>query len=114
MVVTRPACPHVYWHRELPPTDVVPLGEYFLEATSSRVAGTLAHRDELWDRCYEDLMAHTCDRLAQELARLGGTDAHVLEESIRTRHDDAHGEAWLQGTFRYVLYGRPAASAEPE
>jgi hypothetical protein len=105
--VTRTVCPHIFWHRDLPPSDVVPLGEYYVEASSGRVAGTLAHRDELWDRCYDELMAQTCERIMQEVARLGGTDAHVLEESIRSRRDDVAGEAWLQGTFRYVLYGQP-------
>ncbi len=42
----------VYWHRDLPPLDAEVIGEHTLEAASSRVPGTLAHRDELWDRCY--------------------------------------------------------------
>ena len=47
----------VYWHRELPPLDAEPLGEHIVEADSMRVVGDLAHRDELWDQCYRDLMA---------------------------------------------------------
>ena len=31
----------VYWHRELPPLDAEPIGVHTLEATSSRVSGTL-------------------------------------------------------------------------
>jgi hypothetical protein len=94
----------VYWHRELPPIEALPLGEHTLEATSVHVEGTLAHRDELWDRCYQDLITHTRVRLEQEIARLGGRYAHVLDESVGTRRDDAKGEAWLHGRFKYVLY----------
>lgn len=48
----------VYWHRELPPLSAEAMEEHVAEATSSRVEGTIAHRDELWDRCYEDLMVN--------------------------------------------------------
>ena len=96
--------PAVYWHRELPPVDAVLLGEHTLEASSMHVEGTLAHRDELWDRCYQDLKTQTRVRLDQEIVRLGGRYAHVLDESVTTRRDDAKGEAWLQGRFKYVLY----------
>jgi hypothetical protein len=30
-----------------------------------------------------------------------------VHEAIDSRHDDATGEAWLHGTFGYVLYRRP-------
>jgi hypothetical protein len=96
----------VYWHRELPPLDAELIGEHSMEATSSRVSGTIAHRDELWNRCYEELMVNTHARLAQEIARLGGHFAHVHDESIDTRHDDATGEAWLHGCFSYMLFRR--------
>ena len=94
----------VYWHRELPPLDAEPMDEHSIEATSGRVPGTIAHRDELWDRCYEELMANADARLTQEVARLGGHYAHVHDESIDTRHDDAAGETWLRGRFSYVLF----------
>jgi hypothetical protein len=96
----------VYWHRELPPIDATMLEEHTVEATSGRVAGTIAHRDELWDRCYRELTANAEARVVQEVARLGGDFAHVLNESIDSRHDDAAGEAWLHGRFVYVLYRR--------
>lgn len=98
----------VYWHRDLPPLDAEMAGEHTVEATSGRVADTLVHRSELWDRCYEDLMRQAEIRLAQETARLSGTCAHVLAESIDTRHDDTTGEAWLHGRFTYMLYRQPA------
>jgi hypothetical protein len=93
----------IYWHRELPPLDAEAMGEHTLEATSRRMPGTIAHRDELWDRCYEDLMAQAGARLEQEVARLGGRYAHVLDESVDSRHDDVTSEAWLHGRFTYVL-----------
>ena len=96
----------VYWHRDLPPLDAEVMGEHTLEAASSRVPGTFAHRDAVWDRCYEDLMVHTRARLEQEIDRLGGDCAHVLAESVDGRHDDATGEAWLNGRFTYVLCRR--------
>ena len=96
-----------YWHRELPPLHAELVGDHTVEATSGRVPGTLAHRDELWDGCYLDLMKHAEQRLAQEVSRLGGHYAHVHDETIEPRHDDAAGEAWLYGRFGYVLYRRP-------
>jgi hypothetical protein len=94
----------VYWHRELPPLNAEIMGEHVLEATSGRVQGTLAHRDELWDQCYRDLLANTRERFTQEIDRLGGRYAHVLDEHVDSRHDDVAGEAWLRGRFTYVLY----------
>jgi len=98
----------VYWHRALPPLGAEPIGEHTLEATSSRVPGTLARRDDLWDRCYRELMANTEFRLVQEIARLGGDCARVYDEAIEPKRDDASGEAWLRGRFSYMLYRQPA------
>ena len=100
----------VYWHRELPPLEAEILGEQTVEATSLRVAGVLSHGDELWQRCYDDLMAQARARLEQEVVRLGGHYAHVLDEHIDSRRDDASDEAWLHGRFSYVLYRRPSAT----
>jgi hypothetical protein len=97
----------VFWHRELPPLEAELLAEHTVEADSARVAGTIAHRDELWDHCYEELMANAESRLNQEVARLGGHYAHVLDEAIVPKHDDVAGEAWLHGRFSYMLYRRP-------
>ena len=100
----------VFWHRELPPLDAELMEEHTVEANSGRVAGTLAHRDELWDRCYRELMANGKARMVDEVARLGGHYAHVHEESIVPKRNDAAGEAWLHGSFTYVLYRRPVES----
>ena len=103
----------VYWHRELPPLNAEAIAEHTIEATSCRVAGTIAHRDELWRRCYDDLMEQTRLRLEQEVARLGGHFAHIYEEAIDSRHDDVKGEAWLHGRFDYVLYRRSPTPGTP-
>lgn len=100
----------VFWHRELPPLQADLVAEHTVEASSSRVPGTLAHRDDLWKQCYRELMANAENRLVQEVTRLGGHFAHVHNEAIEPRHDDAAGEAWLRGRFDYMLYRRPAKS----
>ncbi len=97
----------VYWHRELPPFDAEPLGEHIVEADSLRVVGDLAHRDELWDQCYRDLMARVQLRLGQEVHRLGGDYAHVLDETIGSKHDYHSGEVWLHARVTYSLLRRP-------
>jgi hypothetical protein len=98
----------IYWLRDLPPFDAEPIGAHTIEVTSARVPGTLAHRDDLWNQCYQELMARLDERLAQEIARLGGDCAHILSENIAPRHDDRTGEAWMYGRFDYELYRRAA------
>lgn len=93
----------IYWHRDLPPLDAEYMGEHIIEVASARVPSTVAYRDELWARCYKNLMAQICDRLEQEVLRLGGSYAHVLDESIDSRRDKVTGERWLHGCFTYTL-----------
>lgn len=107
-----PSLQVVFWHRDLPPLETTVMGEHTVEANSARVPGTLAHRSDLWDRCYQDLMTSAAHRLEAEIARLGGRYAHVHGESIGAMHDDVAGEAWLHGTFTYVIYG-DGATTEP-
>lgn len=94
----------VYWHRELPPLNAEPVGEYTVEAVSARVPDTIDGREALWTRCEDDLMTAVRHRLTSEIERLRGRCAHVVGESIEARHDGATGEAWLRGRFTYVLY----------
>jgi hypothetical protein len=101
----------VYWHRELPPLDAEIMAEHTIEADSSHVPGTLAHRGELWDQRYRELMANAETRLAAEVARLAGHFAHIHDEAIYPKHDEAAGEAWLHGRFSYILYRRPPRAA---
>ena len=96
----------IYWHRELPPLDAEAVAEHTFEATSTRVQGTLEHRTELWDRCYADLTQASTVRLEQELDRLGGDYAHVLDESIDSRRDEVTGDVWLHGRLTYMLMKR--------
>ena len=98
----------IYWRRELPPLSEEIDGEHVVEATSARVHASWAERDLLWGRCYEDLMIHARDRIAQEVTRLGGSCAHVTDEIVRARTDDGSGDFWLEGTFTYTLYRHPA------
>jgi len=100
----------IYWHRELPPPDAELIGEHVVEATSQRVSNTMVHRDELWERCYREVMAQASARINQELARLGGDYAHVLDESVDSQRNDVTREAWLHGRFNYVLYRRKKTS----
>ena len=93
----------VYWHRELPPLEAVPLGEHTIEADSTHVARTLADRD-IWDHCATDLAKGIEHRLIQEAARLGGEYAHVLDEHLDVKHDPIQNEAWLHGRYTYMLY----------
>ena len=94
----------IYWHRDLPPVTAEMMGEHTVDPDSIRVQGTLTHGHELWTQCYADLMAQTHRRIVQEIGRLGGRYAHIVDESIGSRRDDAHGQAWLHGRFDYVLY----------
>jgi hypothetical protein len=98
----------IYWHRELPPFDAAAIGEHTQEASSMHVPGTLAHRDELWERCYADLMANVSTGVEREVARLGGHYVHVLAEFVDSKHSDVTNEAWLHGSFRYMVYRQPA------
>jgi hypothetical protein len=94
----------VYWHRNLPPIDAEAVGEHTIEASSSRIPGTIARRDDLWDECHRSLTAEVEARLAQEVARLGGRWAHVVDEHIDTKRDAVTNETWLHGRYAYVLY----------
>jgi hypothetical protein len=99
----------VYWHEELPPLDGEMMHEHVIEGVSDRMPGAIERHGELWHRCYATLVEHIRLRLEQEVARLGGHYAHVLDEHIDSRRDDASGESWLHGRFSYVLYRRPGA-----
>jgi hypothetical protein len=77
-----------------------------IEAVSDRVQGFIERHGELWHRCYATLMEHAQHRLEQEITRLGGAYAHVLDEHVDSRRNDATGETWLHGRFTYLLYRR--------
>jgi hypothetical protein len=103
----------VYWHRDLPPLSADIVGEDTMEATSHRVPGRLSHRDDAWLQCYQDLLDRARVRLEQEVVRAGGHYAHIHDESIDVRHDEAKAETWLYGRFHYVLYREPGPASTP-
>jgi hypothetical protein len=94
----------VFWHRDLPPLEAEPLGEHTVEANSRHVLDTLAHRDELWEDCRLDLIAAAKRCIGQEVARLGGRFAHVLDERIEVKRDAVQSDAWMHGRYTYMLY----------
>ncbi len=100
----------VYWHRELPPLTDDVAGEYVVEAESYAVPASRPAEEELWQECHESLMKVACDRLEQEVRRLGGSSARVVEADIREKRDPLAGTLRLVGRFTYILYRAPAAS----
>lgn len=107
--VPEPEAKTIYWHRELPPLDAELMGEHTVEANSGRITGALAYGDHVWERCHGELMNNVRVRLTQEIERLGGHYAHVLDEAIAPAHAVTTGEGWLHGTFTYALYRRPTS-----
>jgi len=99
-----PTAKTIYWHRDLPPIEALAMGEHTVEASSPRIPGTIDRRDALWDECQRGLTAEVELRLTQEVARLGGRWAHVLNERIDTKRDVVTNETWLHGRYTYVLY----------
>lgn len=83
-------------------------GDDTIEATSGRVWANLWHRDDAWERCYAALIEQARVRLEQEGRRRGADCVHVKDELIEPRRDEASGETWLYGRFRYGLYREPA------
>ena len=83
------------------------------EAVSDRVPGMIERNGELWDRCHALLMTRVNARLQQEVARLGGHYAHVMDEHVDSRRDDATSESWLHGRFSYVLYRKAESEGRP-
>jgi hypothetical protein len=98
----------IYWRRELPPLSEQVEGEHEVEADSAAIAQEVGGRQQLWGRCYPALLEVAEQRMAQEVRRLGGSCAHVVDEVITARVDDAAGTFALHGRFRYVLYVHPA------
>lgn len=100
----------VYFRRELPPLQDETAGEFVVEAESPPVPNTGLGRDELWTHCYDDLMHSAVERIGQEVVRLHGSCAHVVDEQIEPKVSYERGEAWLWGMFTFVLYRHPGPS----
>ena len=97
----------LYWRRELPPLSEQIEGEHEVTADSAKVHVSWADRDTLWSRCHDDLMVQARARITQEVVRLGGSCAHIVDETVTARRDEHTGESWLHGRFRFVLYVHP-------
>jgi hypothetical protein len=98
----------VYWRRDLPPLSEQVEGAHEIEADSPHVEHGDGPRDAMWGTCYRQLMTEAERRIGQEVERLGGSCAHVVDETVTARVDDALGTFWLRGRFRYVMYVHPA------
>ena len=92
------------WLRDLPPASAEVIAEHTVERIGSRATGTRADRDELSDRCYQELMANAETRLIQDVARLVGQYARVCDEAIGPGHHEGAGAAWPHGRFYHRLY----------
>jgi hypothetical protein len=97
----------VYWRRELPPLSEQLEGEHEVASSSPRVHYEWAAPDAHWSACHAELLACARERITQEVARLGGSCAHVVDEVVRARRDEATQEFWLEGTFTFLLYRHP-------
>ena len=98
----------IYWRRELPPLHEEVEGEHEVDAESRHVPHDLLHRSELWGRCYPSLIEEAERRIGMEVARLGGSCAHIVDEQVIARVNDAAGEFSLRGRVRFVLYRHPS------
>lgn len=96
----------IFWPRELPAPEADLIGEYTVEAASRRLPAALADGNELWNRCYADLMAQVRRQLEQEVLRIGGNYAQMVGETVGSTHDESANEIWLYGRFTYSLYRR--------
>lgn len=101
----------IYWRRELPPLSEQIEGEHEVEAESPHVHYDYGNREAMWGKSYGPLMEEAERRMAQEVARLGGSCAHVLEEVVTAKTNDATAMFWLHGRFRYVMYVHPKPGA---
>ena len=97
----------VYWHRELPPAHSEVMHEHVIEAVSDRIPGAIERHGELWQRCYDELMEHTRFRIEQEVKRLGGDYAHVLDEHIDSRATTRRAKAGCMAALITFSIGRP-------
>ncbi len=98
----------IYWRRELPPLSEQIEGEHEVDATSPAMHYDFGARDTLWGRCYPLLLEAAEVRIAQEVERLGGSCAHIVDETVTVKLDDAAATFALRGAFRFIMYVHPA------
>ena len=100
----------VYWRQELPPLSEMLEGEHEIETESQHVHYSVGGREAMWSACYGLLQTATEERLRQELGRLGGSCAHIVDEQVTARTDDASAMFWLRGRYRFLMYRHPQAT----
>lgn len=100
---TLPGEQRVFFGRDLPPLGEVVEGEHTIEADSPALPIDACH-DALWDDGSSALQTEVTRRIEQELLRLGGSCAHVVEARLEPKVDYATGKMWLHGRYAYVLY----------
>jgi len=98
----------IYWHSDLPPLEDKIAGKYQVTAESDPIPLDYRHKDELRGRSEPSLALRLEDRLGQEIDRLGGHCAHILEEHITPVIDYHNNQYRLRGTYTYVLFLAPA------
>jgi hypothetical protein len=103
----------VYWRRDLPPLSEQIEGEHEIEAESSQVHYDFGRRETMWATCYEVLQEQAAERIRQEVLRLGGTCAHVVDEAITAKTNDAEALFSLRGRFRFVMYVHAGTAHAP-
>ena len=101
----------VYWRQELPPLSELLEGEHEIEAESAHVHYDFGDRQAMWRECYGLLATVAEERVRQEISRLGGSCAHIIEEQITARTDDGSALFWLRGRFRFLMYRHPGGAA---
>ena len=97
----------VYWRQDLPPLSEQLEGEHEIDAESPHVHYSFGDREAMWSQCYGLLQKRSEERVKQEVLRLGGSCAHIVEEQITTKTDDAAALSWLHGRFRFLMYTHP-------
>ena len=98
----------VYWRRDLAPLSERIEGEHEVEAESPHLHYDTGNRQVMWGTCYPLLHAVAEERIRQEVVRLGGSCAHVTDEHITAKTDDAASTFWLRGRFSFVMFVHPS------
>jgi hypothetical protein len=94
----------IYWRNEVPPMHEQIEGEHVVEARSKAVHRSFGDHDDLWGQCYPDLMKTAAQRITDEVTRLGGSCAHVIDEAVNSKVNEGTSEFWLHGRFTFLMY----------
>ncbi len=98
------AIKRIFWHGDLPPLEAEMLDEHWVVARSDAVKYRFDHKTELWAQCVDSLRVNLEHRLGQEIRRLGGDYAHILDERVVPKIDHESDTYCLEGRYDYVLF----------